>query len=124
MTREDFSRLVAEGLERIPDRFRALLKNIALVIEDEPSPEQLRRTGTRRGALLLGLYEGVPRTSRYGRDPLLPDKITIFQIPIESVAGTPEAVRGEVARTVWHEIGHHFGLSEQAVRQAERRRRR
>lgn len=122
MEREVFEQLVAEGLARIPDKFRALLKNVAIVVEDEPTPQQLQRTGVRRGSLLLGLYEGVPQTGRFGQTPILPDKITIFQKPIETVARTPQAVREEVAKTVWHEIGHHFGLSEHAVRQAQIKR--
>ncbi len=114
---------MAEGVARLPRRFRELIKNVAIVVEDEPSPAQLRRSRITSGSLLLGLYEGVPRTSRYGHDPLLPDKITIFQRSIELVAHSPEAIREQVAMTVWHEIGHHFGLSEHAVRQAETKRR-
>jgi predicted Zn-dependent protease with MMP-like domain len=117
-----FEQLVNEGMTRIPERFRRLLRNVAIVIADEPTPTQLRKSGIRPGSLLLGLYEGVPHTSRYGQEPLLPDKITVFQSSIEAVAKTPAAVREEVARTVWHELGHHFGLSEHAVRQAEHRR--
>lgn len=123
MQRQEFENLVREGIERIPPRFRKLLKNVAILAADEPTAEQLRRSRTRSGSLLLGLYEGVPRASRFGQDPLLPDTITIFQRPIEAVAATPEAIRKQVADTVWHEIGHHFGLSEDAVRRAERRRR-
>ncbi|MBI4092390.1 MAG: metallopeptidase family protein [Candidatus Kerfeldbacteria bacterium] len=122
MERDEFEQLVAEGLSRIPDKFRKLLKNVAVVIEDFPSTAQLRKTGVRRGSLLLGLYEGVPRIARYGHDPLLPDKITIFQRSIEMVAHSPEAIRQAVAEKVWHEVGHHFGLSEHAVRQAQSRK--
>lgn len=122
MDRPVFEELVQQGLARIPERFRKLLRNIAIVVTDEPTPVQLQKSGIRPGSLLLGLYEGVPRVSRYGQEPLLPDKITIFQKSIEAVAPTPATVREEVARTVWHELGHHFGLSEHAVRQAEQRR--
>ncbi len=122
MEREAFEQLVEEGLARIPEKFRKLLENVAIVIEDEPTPQQLRRTGVRRGSLLLGLYEGVPHTGRFGQTPILPDKITVFQRPIETVARTPQAVRKEVAKTVWHEIGHYFGLSEHAVRKAQTKR--
>lgn len=122
MERDQFEQLVSEGLERIPAKFRVLIKNVAILIADAPTPEQLRRNHIGPGSTLLGLYEGVPRAARYGQEPLMPDKITIFQQPIESVAATPEAVREQVAKTVWHEIGHHFGLSEHAVRTAERRR--
>ncbi|MFH0828852.1 MAG: metallopeptidase family protein [Candidatus Kerfeldbacteria bacterium] len=122
MDRETFEHLVGESLIDIPEKFRALLENIAIVVQDEPTPEQLRKTGLHAGSLLLGLYEGVPKTGRYGQTPILPDKITIFQRSIEVVARTPEAISEEVRKTVWHEIGHHFGLSEHAVRKAQARR--
>ncbi|MBI4089970.1 MAG: metallopeptidase family protein [Candidatus Kerfeldbacteria bacterium] len=123
MERSVFEELVQQGLARIPERFRRLLRNVAILVADEPTPAQLRKGGVRPGSLLLGLYEGVPRISRYGQEPMLPDKITVFQKSIEAVARTPAAIREEVARTVWHELGHHFGLSEHAVRRAEQRRR-
>lgn len=122
MEREQFEQLVSEGLTRIPAKFRRLLKNVAIVVADAPTPAQLRRNRIGPGSTLLGLYEGVPRAARFGQEPLMPDKITIFQRPIESVALTPDAIREQVAQTVWHEVGHHFGLSEHAVRTAERRR--
>lgn len=122
MTRETFEQLVALGVAAIPDKFKTLLENVAIVVEDEPTPAQLAKTGTRRGTILLGLYEGIPRTSRYGQLPQLPDKITIFKRSIEQVATTPDAIRDEVRKTVWHEIGHHFGLSERAVRAAQQRK--
>lgn len=122
MEHEAFEHIVAESLTDVPEQFRALLENIAIVVQDEPTREQLRKTGLRAGSLLLGLYEGVPKTGRYGQTPILPDKITIFQRSIETVARTPEEIREEVRKTVWHEIGHHFGLSEHAVRRAQARR--
>ena len=124
MERTDFEILVSQGLDAIPERFRGLMKNVAIIVADEPTREQARKAKLRPGTLLLGLYEGVPQTSRYGRDPLLPDKITIFQRAIESIAAGPEAIPQLVAETVWHEIVHHFGLSEHAVRQAQQKRRR
>lgn len=123
MERERFEELVAEGVARLPERFRSLLRNVAIIVEDRPSPEQLRRTRVKQGLLLLGLYEGVPKASRFGHEPLFPDRITIFQQSIEAVARTSDEIREQVAKTVWHEIGHYFGLSEHAVRRAEVKRR-
>lgn len=123
MERPDFERLVTEGVAQIPERFRNLLKNVAVVVEDVPTLHQLRKSRIGRGSLLLGLYEGLPKTHRYGQDPVLPDKITIFQRSVEAVARTDQDIRRVVAETVWHEIGHHFGLSEHDVRRAETRRR-
>lgn len=122
MERDAFEKLVAEGVASIPERFRRLIENTAIIVEDAPTPSQLKKTGVRAGSILLGLYEGVPKTSRYGALPSLPDKITIFQQSIEAVAHTDEAIREEVKKTVWHEIGHHFGLSEHAVRKAQTRK--
>lgn len=122
MERNAFEQLVREGIALIPEKFLNLIKNVAIVVEDRPSPVQLQRSNVSRGSLLLGLYEGVPRTSRYGQLPALPDKISIFQQPIELVAQTPERIRQVVAETVWHEIGHYFGLSEAAVRKAQVKR--
>ncbi len=122
MERLAFEQLVAQGIAQIPERFRRLLKNVAIVIEDQPTLLQLRKSKIDRRSLLLGLYEGVPKTHRFGQDPLLPDKITIFRKSVEAVAHSPADIRQVVAETIWHEIGHYFGLSEHAVRQAETRR--
>lgn len=122
MEEQYFEELVTEGIALIPERFRKLLKNVAIVIEDSPTPTQLHRGKVPPGSTLLGLYEGVPRARRFGQDPVLPDKITIFRLPIVAIARTPEQIRRAVAQTVWHEIGHYFGLSEHAVRCAEKRR--
>ena len=72
--------------------------------------------------MLFGLYEGVPQTKRWGYGQILPDKITIFKVPIEKFARSEEKIKNIVKETVWHEIAHHFGLDEKRVRQAEFRR--
>jgi len=95
------------------------LDNVVVVVADRPSPEHLTQGGVRRGSLLLGLYVGVPKTHRgvtYGE--LLPDKIWIFQEPIEWLCRTPAQIRECVRKTVLHEIGHHLGLSDQELRDA------
>lgn len=118
-----FEKLVEEGIELVPKKFLAMLENVAIVIEDEPTAEQKRKLKLRKDDLLFGLYEGVPQTKRgpnYGM--VLPDKITIFQKPIESVADSDEEIKQIVKNTVWHEIAHHFGSSEEGVRLAERKR--
>ena len=124
MTRKSFEKLVAEGIEEIPKKFLKLIENVAIVVEDEPTVEQRRKLRLRRGHTLLGLYEGVPRTAWGRKDSLvMPDKITIFMIPILEVAESGEDVRTIVRDTVWHEIAHHFGLDEREVRTAERKKR-
>ncbi len=118
-----FELFVKEGLESIPVKFRKELNNLNIVIEDYPNPHQLKKLNLRPGHSLYGLYEGIPqvkRGSNYGG--VLPDKITIFRIPIVRACKTVEDVRDLVIDTVWHEIGHHFGLNEEEVRAAEKRR--
>jgi predicted Zn-dependent protease with MMP-like domain len=118
MQREVFERLVSEALEGLPTDVRGWLDNVAVVVEQRPSAEQLRRAGVGRGGTLFALYEGVPltqRTHRYGL--VLPDKITLFQETIEAVCRSQEDVRRVVRRTVLHELGHHFGLSDERLRE-------
>jgi predicted Zn-dependent protease with MMP-like domain len=120
----EFDELVAKAYARIPKRFRSRLRNIALLVEAEPSATQLARGGVRRGGTLLGLYEGRPLTSRSVFEPFaMPDRITIFQGPHERLARSPEHLASMVADTVWHEVAHYFGMDERQVRAAERRRR-
>ena len=123
MTIERFEKLVNEGIRAIPKRFLEKLENVDIVIEDEPTPYQLRKLGARKNLLIFGLYEGVPKTKRWGYGQVLPDKITIFKNPIEKVARESESVIKEIVRnTVWHEIAHHFGLDEKRVRELELKR--
>lgn len=131
MERKRFEALVKEGIDAIPERFLARLKNVAFVIADRPTKAQKGELGTRRGERLLGLYEGVPATERgddYGF--AMPDKITIFQKEIEDVAATDEDVKKEVFDTVWHEVAHYFGMGEEEVfsremeREEERKKKR
>ncbi len=121
MERIEFEKLVESGLLLIPEKFRHLMKNVDIVIDDYPTQEQLRKSRIGSGRTLLGLYEGIPQTQRttnYAN--VLPDKITIFQKPIEGIAQTPLAIENLVANTVWHEIAHHFGLNETEVRNIKR----
>ena len=118
-----FDRLVAEAWSRIPARFRRRMKNIALMVADEPSREQLARGRVPSGGTLLGLYEGRPLTHRSVFEPFaMPDRITIFQGPHERMARTPADLARMVDDTVWHEVAHYFGMDERMVRAAERRR--
>ena len=119
-----FDRIVEKAYERIPARFRRRLKNIAIMVEQEPTETQLRRTGVARRGTLLGLYEGRPLTVRSVFEPFaMPDRITIFQGPHERLARSPEHLIELVEDTIWHEVAHYFGMSEAQVRAAERERR-
>ena len=123
MTADDFDRLVERSLARIPARFRRRLSNVAMVVEREPSREQLASAGVRDGTL-LGLYQGRPLTARSVFESFAaPDRITIFQGPHERMARDAAHLEQLVADTVWHEVAHYFGMDERRVRAAERRRR-
>lgn len=118
-SREYFEMLVAEALDSLPDEFLGWLDNVAIVVGERPTPQQLAQVGLGPGDLLFGLYVGVPKTQRgftYGET--VPDKVVIFQQPIEQVCRTPAQVRACVRKTVLHEIGHHFGMDENQLRAA------
>ena len=122
MDRKKFESLVRNAIDILPGEFVSKLRNIDVVVEDRPSPGQVSRAGLRRGQTLLGLYEGVPQTKRGGHYGLVPpDKITIFQKPIEAMCKDDKEVIAEIKRVVKHEIAHHFGISDARLRQIERR---
>jgi predicted Zn-dependent protease with MMP-like domain len=116
--REEFERLVARALADLPEEFGQHMGNVEVVVEDWPGPEHYGERGLPRGALLLGLYHGVPLTKRsaWSVHPM-PDRITIFQGPIEQITQTPDEIVAQVRRTVLHEIAHHFGISDQRLRE-------
>lgn len=114
MTDGEFEKIINEAIDTIPPEFLNKLENVSIVIEDYPT----------RGNMLLGLYEGIPKTRRghYGVGPTIPDKITIFKYPMLSIARSLTDLKEIVKNTVWHEIAHHFGMDETQVRNAERKR--
>ncbi len=100
------------------------MNNVAIVVEEEPAPAQLKARAVSPGSTLLGLYEGRPLIHRSVFEPFnLPDRITIFQRPHERIARSREDLERLVEETLWHEVAHHFGLNEREVRAAERLRR-
>ena len=118
MDREGFKWLVARAVDSLPEEFCTKLENIDVVVEDRPTQGQLVQAGLKRGQTLLGLYEGVPQTQRgshYGLVP--PDKITIFQNPIEIGCRYEVDITPEVQRVVRHEIAHHFGVGDARLQQ-------
>ncbi|MFA5249123.1 MAG: metallopeptidase family protein [Candidatus Paceibacterota bacterium] len=123
MEAEKFEELVNEGIKAIPEEFLEKLDNVAIVIEDEPTPDQIKQLKLGRGSSLFGLYEGIPLNKRSNYAQVVPDKITIFKKIIEDYARSEQAIKEMVANTVWHEIAHHFGLDEKEVGAADRRRR-
>ncbi len=122
MKKSKFEKLVREGIGAIPKKFREKIDNAAIVIEDWPNQEQLRKTRIPAGFSLFGLYEGVPQTKRGNYGMVLPDKITIFKGPIERLARSDAEICEIVKNTVWHEIAHHFGIGEKGIRELEKKR--
>lgn len=124
MNKEMFEKFVAEAIAEVPERLQKRFENVAFVVEEDSRNASTKEHGINYHGLLLGLYQGVPLTKRgvnYGS--VLPDKITIFQKPIEQVAGKDvENIRKKVREVVHHEIGHYFGMDEKTVRAWERKR--
>jgi len=120
ITEERFEQLVEKAVTSLPEHIRKRMDNVAVVVEKKPSAYELKQVGMKMGSLLLGLYQGVPKTAwnrSFGMR--LPDKITIFQEPIERLASSAERVLELVRIVVWHEVAHHFGLNEREVRKLE-----
>ena len=127
---KEFDALVVEAFEQVPEKFRSKVKNVALLVEDEPSGEILKENNVPPDHTLLGLYHGIPATERgdgYGVGATLPDTITIFRKPILEMAaheagadfewGPPtepmkRRIRAIIRDTIWHEIAHYFGMDE------------
>ncbi|MBU1185962.1 MAG: metallopeptidase family protein [Acidobacteria bacterium] len=120
MDRKTFEGYVEEAVDSLPKKFKKLLDNIAVIVEDTPPLEVYRETGSPRRSLILGTYQGVPYKHRgpyYGNYP--PDVIVIYQKPIEKICGTEEKIRQTVREVVIHEIGHYFGFSDAQMREIE-----
>lgn len=119
---DHFQALVDEAVASLPKRFRDAMTNMAIVVEDEPTPEQLALVEIEPPDSLYGLYEGTPLPERqWAHGNTLPDKVTIFRIPIlEDSADDDDVVVG-IGETLIHEVGHYFGLSEEEIMDIEER---
>jgi predicted Zn-dependent protease with MMP-like domain len=121
ISKKEFESIVQEALDLLPTQFRVALDNLEILVEDLPDRETLEATGTRRVHSLLGLYSGVPLTERgtwYGMTPVTPDRITLFQNNIQRISRNREELKDQVLITVFHEIGHYFGMDEDQIRKA------
>ena len=117
-TAEEFNQLVIQALDTLPDFFKEQLNNVDVVVVDWPTLAEMRSIGVTNRNHLLGLYQGVPLTKRTtGYNMTLPDKISIFRMPIERICHTPQTVIKQVRRTVLHELAHHFGISDERLRE-------
>ncbi len=116
MNRLEFEDLVRQAIETLPEEFLARLDNVDVVVADRPTREQIGAGGVPTGETLLGLYEGVPLVDRENYGLVVPDKITIFQMPLVEMCSTREELIDEVRVTVVHEVAHFFGLDDRALR--------
>jgi predicted Zn-dependent protease with MMP-like domain len=118
--RERFEKLVANAIDELPEEFLAKMENVVIVVENYPSAIQMKEVGLRRGETLLGLYEGIPLTLREDYDLVPPDKITIFQKPIEDKCRFEDDIAREIREVVRHEIAHHFGIDDARLEEIAR----
>lgn len=121
---EEFLDVVNYEIENLPQEFKNKLDNVSIQVEDLPTEFQYRKIyKSGRGGLLLGLYEGIPQTKRrnYGIGGTMPDKITLFRIPLMQISEDLASLKRNIKSTLLHEIAHHFGMDEDAVRKAQGR---
>jgi predicted Zn-dependent protease with MMP-like domain len=116
---EQFQDLINRALEELPGDHVKNIKNIAILFEDVPTPEQRQKLALRHDQTLLGLYEGVPLPQRQGGTKVLPDKITLFKLPLSYSANNPGDLKEQIKHTLWHEIAHYYGLDHDRIRELE-----
>ena len=120
MTRTRFEQLVVDALATIPRRFRQAVRNVAVIVEDAPTRELLDDMGIDPPDTLFGLYEGIPLPERqWDHGNVLPDRIFLFREPIEEASETDDEVVVTIGETLFHEVGHYFGLSEEEIEEIE-----
>jgi predicted Zn-dependent protease with MMP-like domain len=116
---DEFQQLINEALERLPGQHVRNIQNVAILYSDIPTPEQRQELLLRDDQTLLGLYEGTPLTRRQGSSTIFPDRITLFKVPLVSRANTIEELREDIKHTLWHEIGHYYGLDHKQIHDLE-----
>lgn len=120
LTREEFEDAVVSALKKLPKFVKEKMENVDVVVENRAPQDLLSEMGLHSPSELLGLYQGVPLDRRgfyYGN--VLPDKITLFQIPIESICKTKEEIKEKIREVVIHEVGHYFGLDDERLEELE-----
>jgi predicted Zn-dependent protease with MMP-like domain len=120
MSLEEFQEVVDQTMDGLPKEFREKLDNVEVLVEIWPTHQDMQSIRAHPGAILFGLYRGVPQTKRgLYYSGVMPDKILIFAGPILSMSQTIEEAKKQIKKTVLHEVGHHFGMSEEDIRKAE-----
>lgn len=120
----DFDKLISDVMDELPQEYLQGLENVVIVYEDEPTPEQRAELQLHCNQTLYGLYQGIPKTSRgAGYNLVLPDKITLFKVPMLHTSSSMAELKKQVKHTLWHEIAHYYGLDHQRIHELERRKR-
>lgn len=113
---EEFDRLISKAMDELPQQYIRGLNNVAIVYADWPDEHQAKKARLEQVSLLLGLYEGIPLTQRgAGYNLVLPDKITLFKLPILRVTHDDASLFEQIKRTLWHEIAHYYGLNHDRI---------
>lgn len=116
---DQFDRIVSAALDTLPQDYVKRLKNVAIIYADEPTMQQRQQSNLSDNQTLLGLYEGVPLPARGGATRLIPDKITIFKLPLVAQSRTSAELAENVRYTLWHEMAHYFGLDHKRIHELE-----
>ena len=119
---QKFESLVHDTVDGLPKIHKDKIANVGFFVRDMPSEDQAKRSKLLPGQMLLGLYEGVPLSQRGGDLKLLPDTITLFQIPIEMSSNSLDELKKQVQNTVWHEVAHYFGLNHEMINAIENKK--
>ncbi len=119
VSEEQFHKLIEQSLKELPKVHIKALDNVAIIVEDIPSQEKRLELSLQPNQTLFGLYEGVPLSQRQGNKKVLPDKITLYKLPIESSVSNEQELKEQIKHTLWHEIAHYYGLDHKAIAELE-----
>lgn len=118
VTQEQFEAIVAEAIDALPEKYARRLENVVFVTADAPTQEQRDKMRLRKYETLFGLYEGIPQIARGANYTMvLPDRITIFKLPLTNASRNLDELKERTRKTVWHEVAHHFGLGHDQIHQ-------
>jgi len=119
VTDDQFQELINQAMEELPGEHVKNIKNVAILYEDRPTPEQREQLKLRCDQTLLGLYQGTPLSQRQGMTHLMPDRITLFKGPLQYQSDTPDGLKEAIKHTLWHEIAHYYGLDHDKIHELE-----